>query len=195
MARVIRGGAPLPRVLPGAVIDARAEASRIVAAAEADAERIVEGARLEAARIAADAERDGRDAGVALGRTELARILLDAGRARDGATAAAEREVQQLALVAAGRIVGETMAVAPDRIAAIVRDVLTRARRARLVEIRVHPDDAATLQRAPLEGVRVIGDPEITRGGCVVSSELGRIDARVEVQLAAMAELLGCETP
>jgi flagellar assembly protein FliH len=41
----------------------------------------------------------------------------------------------------------------------------------------------------------VIADPTVARGGCVVSSELGRIDAQVEVQLARMAELLGCDPP
>ena len=195
MARVIRGGTPPARVVPGEVFDARAEAARIVEGARMEAQSVVDAAHADAGRIAARAQQDGLALGRAEGQAELARAVLDAARARDEAIAAAERDVQQLALVAAGRIVGETMDVAPDRIVAIVRDVVSRARRARSLEVRVHPDDVPALTAAPQSGVRVVGDPEITRGGCVVASELGRIDARVEVQLAAMAELLGCERP
>lgn len=190
MSRVIRGGSP-PRVVPGEVASAREEAAKILADARAEASRIVAAASTEAERI----EREARDRGLESARNEIAKALLDAGRARDGALSSAEREVQTLALVAAGRIVGESVPLAPERIGAIVREVLSRARRARNVEIRIHPDDVPALARTALEGARIVPDPSIGRGGCIVASELGRIDARVEVQLAAMADLLGCERP
>jgi flagellar biosynthesis/type III secretory pathway protein FliH len=192
MARVIRGDGRAARVVPGEVVDARAEAQRIVGEARAAAEKIVAAARADAER----ARTAAHESGLANARAELAAALLAAGKARDAALAGAEREAQTLALAAAARIVGEIVALEPDRIAAVVRDALSRARRARGVDVRVHPDDVAMLEAAELgPAVRLVSDPGIARGGCVVKSELGVIDARVEVQLEAMARLLGCDPP
>jgi flagellar biosynthesis/type III secretory pathway protein FliH len=190
---VIRAaGGPSSRVVPAAVVDAREEARRILDAARAEAEALLAAARAESAEIGELARRLGLESA----RSELATSLLAAARARDGAMASAEREVQTLALVAAKRIIGEAIALEPARIAEIVGDVLARARRARSIEVRVHPDDLVSLATADLgASVRLTADPEIARGGCVVSSELGTIDARVDVQLEAMAHVLGVERP
>jgi flagellar biosynthesis/type III secretory pathway protein FliH len=189
---VIRGPGTVTPIVPGDVLEARAEAERIVEAARELARRLVEEARAEAERVRAEAKQSG----LAEARAEIAAALVAAARARDLALAGAEREVQTLALVAAGRIVQEEIALAPERITAIVKNVLERARRARKVELRVHPDDASVLERSDLGlGVTIVPDPAIGRGGCVVQSELGVIDARVEVQLAAMAKILGCDAP
>jgi flagellar biosynthesis/type III secretory pathway protein FliH len=199
---VIRGSGFSARVVPAEIVDARIEAERIVATARAEAVRLVEEARAEAERLReearAEAERlreEARAAALAAARAEIAEGLVAAARAREAAIAGAEREVQTLALVAAGRIVGEELALSPERIVTIVRNVTERARRARGVEVRVHPDDAVALERAVGASLRIIPDPTITRGGCVVTSELGIVDARVEVQLDAMARILGCESP
>jgi flagellar assembly protein FliH len=192
MARVIRGPGPTSRVVPGVVVDAREEARRILAAARDDAQALLAAARDESAAIRESAHRSGLERA----RAELATELLAASQARDGAIASAEREVQTLALVAARRIIGEEIALTPARIAEIVADVLSRARRARSLEVRVHPDDLVALATAPLgASVRLTGDPEIARGGCVVVSELGTLDARVDVQLETMATLLGVDRP
>lgn len=205
MSRILRGGprpaelaprAPSSHIVPGAVFEARAEAARIVASARTDAEAIVASAR----SAAEGAARDAADAGRIAGRAEAAAALAEALAIRDRALADAEREVARVALAAAERLVGEALALAPERIASIVGDELARARRAREVTVRVHPDDAPHVEslralitaRAGRPGTfSVRADPAVTRGGCLVETDLGTIDARLETKIEALARALG----
>lgn len=207
MSRVIRGTTPAgdepatspdaaPRVVPSDVYDARGEAARLLTDARAQAETIVREAHDAASRIRATARAEGHAAGHA----EVAALLHDAQAARDGLLASAEQDVARLALVAAERIVGAALAAEPERIGAIVEDVLTRARRATTVLVRAAPADVPAIERlrehlrerAGLRGpLAVRADETIARGGCVVETNLGQLDARVEVQIAALARALG----
>ncbi len=189
MSRVIRGGAGERRVVPGEVFDARAEADRTVADARTEAERIVAEARREADAVREEARRAGR----AEGEEDAARALLEATRARAHIDSGTERAVVELAMAAARRIVAEELSLAPERIRAIVDDVLARARRAHRITVRVHPDDVAGLSgigaRDGLEA-SIEADASIARGGCVVTTDLGELDARIEVRLAALEKAL-----
>ncbi len=187
---------PPPRVIAGAVFDARAEAERIVAAAHNAAAVIVDAARAGAERAVDEARTAGRDAG----RAEAAAALAEALAIRDRALAGSEQEVARVALAAAERLVGDALTLDPARIANIVGDGLARARRARDVIVRVHPDDAPQVEllRAAIAtragrpaSFSVRADPEITRGGCLVETDLGMIDARLETKLDALARALG----
>ena len=193
LSRVIRGSGPPARsVVPAEVYDAREEAERILREAHDAAETLRANAIRDAARDKSEARAQGR----AEGRAEAANLLLEAARARDRVLTEAERDTKTLALAIAKRVIGEDIQLAPARIEQIVGELLGRARRAREVVVRVHPDDAEALAGATLPpSVRVAVDESLTRGGCVVHSELGELDARVEVQLAAIAHALGCTPP
>jgi flagellar biosynthesis/type III secretory pathway protein FliH len=183
MARIIRGSGA---VVPAEVVDARAEAERILEGARAEAERIVDEAREAAAGLTAEAEATGRD----LAETRAATLLVTAARTRDEALAAAESEIATLGLLAARHIVGEELVLAPERVEVIVREVLERARRAQHVSIRIHPEDAAGIAAA-FPGATVLSDENMTRGGCVITTDLGQLDARLEVRLSALRKSLG----
>jgi flagellar biosynthesis/type III secretory pathway protein FliH len=182
VARVIRSGAT---VIRRSVVDANAEAARVVAEARRQAERSREEAEAEAARIAERAKD--------LARAEAAAELIDAARARDALLTRAEGELLEIALAAAERIVEAHVALGEGAVAQLVRATLERARRARQATVLLHPDDAAALDGAALPpNVEVIADPALTRGDCVVRSELGTVDARVRTKLAALrAALVG----
>jgi len=183
MARVIRGSGA---VVPSEVVEAREEAERIVAEAEAEAARIVTEAR-DAAEVV---RREATQAGRAQAEAEAAQLLVAAAATRDGALSKADSEVLKLAMAAAEHIVGGTLEAQPEGAIAIVRDVLARARRARHVSVRVHPEDSERIAEA-FDGVEVIADRAITRGGCVVETDLGRLDARLQVRLSALEKMLG----
>ncbi|MBZ0115773.1 MAG: flagellar assembly protein FliH, partial [Sandaracinaceae bacterium] len=51
------------------------------------------------------------------------------------------------------------------------------------VRLRVSPGDVGALEAL---GVPLEPDPSMERGGCVVHTELGDVDARVEVRLEAL---------
>jgi flagellar biosynthesis/type III secretory pathway protein FliH len=67
------------------------------------------------------------------------------------------------------------------------------------VRLRVHPDDAPALadrvqalaERLPAPGaLALVTDESVGRYGCVVETALGRVDARLETQLAALERAL-----
>ncbi len=205
MSRILRGGPRppdetrlfvAPRRIPAEVVAAREEAARLVAEARSEADAIRDAARHEAT----EAMQAARAAGRAEGHAEVAASRIEAALRRDAALAEAEQTIARLALSAAERLFGEALAASPERLASIVSEGLSRARRAREVVVRVHPDDAphAESLRATIAAragcpatFTVHADPALTRGGCVVDTELGTVDARLETRLDALARALG----
>ncbi len=184
MGRVIRADRAGPAVIAAEVADATAQARAILERARAQAEQIAAAARVE---------------GRAEGRAELAAGLLAQAQERERALQALEPQAVELALLAARRIVGQELSVRPAAVAEMVVPLLRRLRRARQVTLRVHPDDGAALEpclralcaQAELAaGVQLEHDPTLERGDCVVQSELGSLDARIETQLQALARAL-----
>jgi type III secretion system HrpE/YscL family protein len=187
---VIRG--PRDVIVPHEVVDAHAEAERVVEEARAEATRIV--AEADAAAEATRAE--ARAAGSEEARAEAAALLAEAASRRDSALADAEREVARLAVAVAERLLCGELEARPEAVLAIVREVLERARRAQSLVLRAHPDDAAVLRRhaeALPSAIVVEDDPSVRRGGCVVKTELGALDGRLEVRLEALARALGLD--
>jgi flagellar assembly protein FliH len=84
-----------------------------------------------------------------------------------------------------------------DLILAMARVALDRLGEAASTTIRLNPEDCAlTLQRHgdnPLGSrVRIVADAAVSRGGCLVESEYGFIDAAVEAQFdQVMRALIG----
>ena len=112
---------------------------------------------------------------------------------------AAERSAVELAIAIAEKIVGGTVAARPETVLDVVGGALLRtAARHRLV-IEVNPDDMELVSdsadglAARLGGVQrldVVAERRIERGGCIVRTEEGEIDASIGSQLERVAELL-----
>jgi flagellar biosynthesis/type III secretory pathway protein FliH len=124
-------------------------------------------------------------------------VLVRAVAERDSLLASVEGDLVDLAFEIARRV----LASAADR--AAVTEVAARAlEAARLrehVTIRAHPEDLLALRAAEEElsarlvrahGVALRGDAAVDRGGIVVETEAGRIDARLGTQLAALRRAL-----
>ncbi len=182
MTRVIKAGGE--RVVPAEIFDARARAVEIVAGAEAVREA---------------ARRAGHEAGRQEGLAEVTALLARA-RAAEGARAAgADAELRRLAVRIAEKILARELALSADAVVDVVRAALAAAAQRRELAIRVHPDDvpavaaararlgAALTERAELS---VRPDPMVGRGGCLIDTEVGTIDARLDVQLAAIERAL-----
>ena len=173
MARVIKGGA---RVIPSAVVDARERAQAIVAEARAEAQRTREATR-------AEMEAEAR----AQARAEVAAAIVSVEAARREAVDAVHGRVAELSLAVARRVIGEALEADPAVVRAHARDALARVRRASVVTLRVHPDDRAHVEGlgAPIEE-----DASLSPGDCVVHSDLGDVDGRVETRIARLADAL-----
>lgn len=190
-----RGAAPLAaRRIPAAVHEADRSVREMVARAQAEAGRLRAEVAAERARALAEATEEGRREGLA----RAAALLVDAAAERDRRLAALPREVAALALDVARAVLGRELAERSEAVAELAARAVAAARERRDVTLRVNPADApairaaqaelgAILLRAPLA---VREDPGIARGGVVVETEAGRIDARVETQLAHLARAL-----
>jgi flagellar assembly protein FliH len=141
----------------------------------------------------------GRAAGMAAAQAEIASAIaalkaaLDGVEAlRDEVAARFESDAVELALSLAQRIVAGSLEVAPERVLDVVRGALRRVTDRHRITIVVHPDDVALVSEqldalnAELGGIdegTVQGDRRVGRGGAIVQTSEGAIDAEIESQL------------
>jgi flagellar assembly protein FliH len=151
----------------------------------------------------ASGERAGAEAGAKRAEGMLRRMaqtVEELERLKTSLVHQTERQVVQLALALARRVVLRELTLDPDLIAAIAHVALERLSDGSPATIRLHPEDYAVVagrrgnQWAGAD-VSVVPDPALARGGCVVESGFGVIDASVDAQLGELAAaLLGDET-
>ncbi len=70
---------------------------------------------------------------------------------------------------------------------------------ARHITLRVHPDDHALVAEGAADviaarGARLIADAAVTRGGCLIDSDIGSVDASVESRWRRATAKLGIDT-
>jgi flagellar assembly protein FliH len=113
--------------------------------------------------------------------------------------AAAQRDLVGLAVKIAERVTKAHLAAHAEAIQANLADALELAGTQSDVSVRLHPDDQATAEQfaaalLDAEGqrrhIRLKPDESVTRGGCVVSTADGEVDARIETQLSRIAAAL-----
>lgn len=101
----------------------------------------------------------------------------------------------------ARQIVRTELATEPARIAMVAHEALdTLLLSAQHITLRVHPDDHALVAQGAAEvlaarGARLLSDGSMTRGGCLVESDIGVIDASIETRWRRAAAALGNDEP
>jgi flagellar assembly protein FliH len=177
--------------------------------AEDAADRVMEAlaeAHAEADRIRATARAEGHAAGreEAMAALEPAISSLAEGLAavREEQLAAAERlerHAVQLALALAEKVLAGALAVEPDRVVESVRGALRGVVERERVTVLVHPDDLELVRtamddlRASLGGIEhceVQAERRVARGGCIVRTQDGDLDARVATKLQRAGEVV-----
>jgi len=126
---------------------------------------------------------------------KLASTLDDLVRVRDQMIRQTEKQMVQLALAVARRVVHREVSVDPTAMLTMMRVVLERVSDAARVSVRLNPADhqavTAALADSPTsDQVAVTADPRVPRGGCKVESEFGDIDAGVDAQIQEIARAL-----
>jgi flagellar assembly protein FliH len=146
----------------------------------------------------AQGERAGLEAGAKRAEAMLRRVaqtLEELSTLRDAVVRQSEQELVQLAVAIARRILQREVALDPQLIGALAHVALERVGPATPAVIRLHPEDYAVVsaqQSADWAGrqVQVLPDPSVSRGGCLVESEFGYIDASVDAQVAEIARVV-----
>jgi flagellar assembly protein FliH len=109
---------------------------------------------------------------------------------------ALEQQLVELALAVAAKVVAREVATDPTLVVGVVRDTLAELQEATIVRLRVNPDDhdlvaphweRLSQQRGAEQGL-LVADERVQRGGCLVETAIGRVDAQLDTRLGQVAE-------
>ena len=187
---------------------ARAEAAEMLEDAHTQAEAFREAAWQEGhhqgrteARATVEAElRADWDARAAMLRAELDGIVTQIGVAREALWARQESEMVALALDIARQVVKTEVTQNPEVVRALITNAVRRITDKENVRVRVSVGDAPRVKEMRqdllemMDGLRhleIVDDRRVGEGGCVIETNAGTIDAKVETQLSEVARALG----
>jgi len=219
MSKIIKKGGPLGRphvvakpssigimpegggVLNKKVMDAKAKAQAIVDEAVLEADRIREEAIALQERIKKEMEKAKKD-GFAAGREEGMSAALEKAVAlqdlRDRFYAGAEPEIIKLVMTIAEKVIGKMVREHEGAIKSIVRQAVDSTLGERIT-VKLNPEDYKIITAGEHEFKDIFDrtkriafkeDEAVKKGGCMVETEIGTIDARLETQLKAIKKAL-----
>ena len=188
---------PMPRRVDAA--SARNEAEAMLIAARTEAEAIRDQARVEGHAEGYEAGRADAAMQAAPAVQALAVTLEQAQAERERVAQDMEAAAVDLALQIAAKAVTAAVAIEPDRVVDVVRGALRCLVDRDRVTILVNPEDLEIVREAVEGLVRQLGGIEhldvqeerrVQRGGAIVRSTAGEIDASIETKLERARELM-----
>jgi flagellar assembly protein FliH len=149
-----------------------------------------------ATEIADKTSRDGLSTTLPAMKSAVQALVIE----RDRWLAEWESTAVRLAAAIAERLIKRQLELKPDLAPEMIKSALQLAAGTPQIRLRVHPDDAALLGEHAAEVVRalasageaeIVADPSLTKGGCLIQTNHGTIDARLETLLERIvSELL-----
>jgi flagellar biosynthesis/type III secretory pathway protein FliH len=115
-----------------------------------------------------------------------------------------EHEVVELALSIVGKIICHEAAIGRETVLCVVQEALKHVTDDGRITVKMSPSDLQFMQDAKhglsgrlssLQHVDFESDESISSGGCVIETESGKINARLEHQLRAIEESLRSQLP
>jgi flagellar assembly protein FliH len=183
--------------------DVRAEAAKIIAQAQQQANQIREQAKIDGRKDALVQAEQSMQAKVAQQLQFLVpavqEAVVEVQRERKAWVARWEQNAIALAAAIAERVVRREIAAAPQITLDLVREALHLASGMGTLQIRLNPQDYATLepnlktlveQMKQLAPTEIIADAAIAPGGCRVDTQYGSIDQQIHVQLERIRQEL-----
>ena len=162
-----------------------------------EAREVLASAHNEAQAVRQHAHAEGFTAGIVQAQAQSAHHLLESQRAARRFVEASEERIVALAVAIVERIAPKLNQA--ELVAALAAEALTTIRAERHLRVAV-AEEAAVATRAMLdqwqqahpeiESVQLVANPDLEPFACEVESELGRIQAGLQTQLAAIGEAL-----
>ena len=158
----------------------------------------------ECARLRETARAEGYAEGVAAGRAEIEANAVRMRQLAESFSSTLDNldfrladMVLELALDVARQVVAGELSVRPERLLDVVNLALKQmAETSRESRLLLNPEDAA-LVRPHLEGVldksrlRIVEDARIVRGGCLIETSQGDLDATLPARWRQVVQVLG----
>lgn len=172
-------------------------AQSIIAAAEQRANELREAAK----RAYDEARSQGYAEGLEQGRLDAARMAVRLLEERAVVEERLSLEAAKLAVAICESVMGEAVKVDPQIVRRIAERALQQSISGDSVAIYVHPDDESVMTAAIDRLRRIAGsatvtievDRAVSRGGCVIRTEFGEVDASLELLLSSVAQRLGLQ--
>lgn len=188
--------------------DAQAQADEIIANAKSEAEKIIQDARLEEQKIKNDAKQDGfkqgHDDGYSAGESEIERLVERLRKMvealmlrREEILKETEQQIVELVILMTRKVVkiiSETQKTAiMSNVLAALKKVKSRGNvilHVNLEDLKLASANADEfIKRVEnIQGITVVEDSTVEKGGCVVETDFGAIDARISSQLSELEE-------
>lgn len=183
------------KVLKREVYEASRDARDVVTQAQERARQIIAEAEEQCDAVRSQAKEDGYASGL----SEWNQILGETRQRADELARTWEETMLRLSIRVAEKIIGEQLKIHPETVVDIVREVLKGAHPGKRLAIQVNEADAPMVRSrinrikectSLNSDIEVVPSSTVTRGGCVIESELGIIDARLETQLKCLEDVL-----
>ncbi len=192
---------PQPKIMMELLASARKEAEGIKKQAKAEAAELMESnkqkAVAEAERIKADAIRQGYDEGYQAAleaankeadkiRAQAKSVLVQAEENRRDKINNLKEEIHDLAIDIAEKIVVKELEIKPDVVLAIAQEAIQLVSNRKYIVLWVHPGEKEICQKhrdqlmkhlPPKAQVHIMTDDTVARGGCIVETDYGKVDA------------------
>lgn len=182
-------------LIEGEVYDAQQVARELVQKAEQQAADIVAKATQERDRVLGEA----RDQGYQEGLAKATEWIVKAKDAHQRTMESGKNELKLLSIKIAEKIIGKALEVDPELIVDIVTQAIRTLRQQKNVTLRCNEEDFEVLKKHEREFIEHLGqggaltlvpDSKIQRGGCLVESEIGVVDARLDTQLKTLQKII-----
>lgn len=186
------------RLLKNQVLKAEEQARKITLVANQQADNTVAKAVAEAVEIRRSAYQTGREEAV----LELLENVLAAKEKRASALHEIERDVLKLSLKIAEKIIGREIEKDETIRGEIILTALRQARQQEMMTVRVNAADLPLVEkmREKIDAfgraryLDFVADQAVKKGGCLIESASGTIDARLETQLRVFEKALLAQT-
>lgn len=139
------------------------------------------------------------DSAVQQAAEEAANIIAEANRQAQLTILSTEKQILNLAVAIAEKILAYELDTNSQAVVSIVKKALDKVRDQTQITIRINPADFAIVIAAKHEfeailqreqSVEFSADQTVSRGGCVIDSAFGSIDAQKETQMQAIRALI-----
>jgi flagellar assembly protein FliH len=148
----------------------------------------------------ADGQRSASEVTAAAVAARVARLsaaISEISSLRTGLLRSSEQDIVRLSLAIARRILGREATSDPALLLNLARAASAKLAGTGVISIEMHPTEFAAIsagldQNGP---IRVVENPDLPVGGCMVCSASGSIDVSIEVQVQEIANALLTDEP
>ena len=188
----------------------RQESEREIERGKFEAEKLIKEAELKVSEIEHEAYKKGyeagREEGYKEGQAEVMRLIDRLGTIvstavdiRDDIIKSSEKMMTEMILMISRKVIKDEIVERREVVINNIKEAIKRVKDRDRIDIRVnfadldmttaHKDELIKMMES-LKKVNVYEDSRVDRGGCIIETDVGSIDARISTQLDSMEEAI-----